>query len=131
MNRTVLTKVAVAGTCIATGIIFGPEATRRLEARLFAMGSMAFAEIADQQKARHFSSLATLASEVRMNTSKNEGPRIAELGVGVGVNFKYYPPGTVLVAVDPNPLYEGLFWKNAGLHPDVMAEKYIIGQYNA
>ena len=123
LSRKTLTKVAIALALGTTASIVGPKAKERLEARLFAMGSMAFSEIADPQKAKHFSTLSTVPAQV-----PGESLRIAELGVGVGVNFKYYPPGSVLVAVDPNPLYEWLFWKNAAEHSEINAERYVIGQ---
>ncbi|GFO47563.1 methyltransferase-like protein 7b [Plakobranchus ocellatus] len=42
---------------------------------------------------------------------KTKGPfNILEIGVGSGLNFQYYPQGTHLTCVDPNP-YNDYYWK--------------------
>jgi len=51
------------------------------------------------------------------------GPRIVELGPGVGANFRYYAPGTTVVAVEPNERMHGRLMRRAeerGLELDLL-----------
>ena len=47
-----------------------------------------------------------------------------QIGVGTGANLEFYPPGSRLYCVDPNPAFEVYFrrecqQKAAHLHPDI------------
>ena len=43
-------------------------------------------------------------------------PRVVELGPGAGANLRYYPPGTHLVAVEPNARMHGRLRRHADRH---------------
>lgn len=42
--------------------------------------------------------------------------RVVEIGAGTGANFRYYPPGTEVVAVEPNLRMHGRLREAAALH---------------
>ncbi|RWS01766.1 hypothetical protein B4U79_09763, partial [Dinothrombium tinctorium] len=48
--------------------------------------------------------------------------RILEIGIGSGVNFKYYPSGSVVIGVDPNANFSSDLAKSVKKH-DVNLEK--------
>ena len=53
---------------------------------------------------------------------------VLEIGIGAGANLLYYPRGTSLVAVDPNPLNEQLLRDNIKtLSPNVLLKNYFVG----
>lgn len=41
---------------------------------------------------------------------------VVEIGPGVGANFRYYPPGTSVVAIEPNPAMHDRLAANAARH---------------
>jgi ubiquinone/menaquinone biosynthesis C-methylase UbiE len=43
---------------------------------------------------------------------KTGGLKVLEIGAGAGANFKYYPPGTSVICVDPNEVCESYLRKN-------------------
>ncbi|KAI8510887.1 hypothetical protein Bbelb_118030 [Branchiostoma belcheri] len=49
--------------------------------------------------------------------------QVLEIGVGGGNNFRYYPPGTYVIAVDPNPHFDQYLKENSDKYPDV---KFIV-----
>jgi ubiquinone/menaquinone biosynthesis C-methylase UbiE len=52
--------------------------------------------------------------------------RVVELGPGAGANLRYYPPGTELVAIEPNDLMHARLARHAeerGVDVDVRAER--------
>ncbi|XP_064609018.1 thiol S-methyltransferase TMT1B-like [Liolophura sinensis] len=61
---------------------------------------------------------------------KDEGKRsaltVVEIGVGTGANFKYYPSGTNIVAVDPNPNFESYLKSNISKFSHVKLKEFII-----
>ncbi len=52
---------------------------------------------------------------------------VMEIGVGSGANFKYYPDGTEVVAIEPNPNFAGYLEKSAAVyHPRVRLQRTVI-----
>ncbi|XP_076321675.1 thiol S-methyltransferase TMT1B-like isoform X1 [Tachypleus tridentatus] len=65
-------------------------------------------------KKKLFSHMNTLVSyDPRLNTQGQGVIRVLEIGVGSGVNLKYYPVGCRLICVEPNPYFETYFMKNS------------------
>ncbi|XP_019646890.1 PREDICTED: uncharacterized protein LOC109487350 [Branchiostoma belcheri] len=52
--------------------------------------------------------------------------QVLEIGVGGGSNFRYYPPGTSVIAVDPNPHFDQYLKENSDKYPDVKVTKFIV-----
>ncbi|KAI1297213.1 Methyltransferase-like protein 7A [Halotydeus destructor] len=53
---------------------------------------------------------------------------ILEIGVGNGANLKYYPKGSRLTSVEPNPFFEKYFQDNLDQFPDTKVEQFITGK---
>ena len=52
---------------------------------------------------------------------------VLEIGIGAGENFPYYPQGTSIIAVDPNPYVEKLLRENLGKTGDgVHLKKFVV-----
>ncbi|XP_035681359.1 methyltransferase-like protein 7A [Branchiostoma floridae] len=51
---------------------------------------------------------------------------VLEIGVGAGANFKFYPPGTSVIAVDPNPEFDKYLLKNAAEFGEVKLREFVI-----
>nr|XP_053626495.1 putative methyltransferase-like protein 7A [Cherax quadricarinatus] len=64
---------------------------------------------------------ATLGSEVSHDPQlrKENAIKILEIGVGTGVNFEFYPDGTRLVVVDPNPHFKAYYDNNRKKFPNI------------
>ncbi|XP_069938060.1 thiol S-methyltransferase TMT1A [Cherax quadricarinatus] len=71
---------------------------------------------------------ATLGSEVSHDPQlrKENAIKILEIGVGTGVNFEFYPDGTRLVVVDPNPHFKAYYDNNRKKFPNIHSEEFII-----
>lgn len=52
--------------------------------------------------------------------------KILEIGVGSGTNFKYYPDGSHLVVVDPNPHFKQYYNENRAEFPQIKSEEIIV-----
>ena len=52
---------------------------------------------------------------------------IAEIGSGSGANFEYYPKGTIVNCVDPNPNYEKYLRRTADKYPDIQLKAVQCG----
>ncbi|CAH1267933.1 METTL7A [Branchiostoma lanceolatum] len=51
---------------------------------------------------------------------------VLEIGVGAGANFKFYPSGTSIIAVDPNPEFDKYLMKNAEEFGEVKLRQFVI-----
>ena len=51
-----------------------------------------------------------------------------EVGAGTGANFKYYPSGTDVVCVDPNPHFDSYLKSNSEKFPHVHLEEFVLGK---
>ncbi|XP_077984811.1 thiol S-methyltransferase TMT1A-like [Glandiceps talaboti] len=51
---------------------------------------------------------------------------VLEVGVGTGANFKYYPEGTSLIALEPNKNFNTYLESNAKEFPNVKVEKFVV-----
>ena len=58
--------------------------------------------------------------------SKTQPFRILELGAGAGANFKFYPEGSHLVCIDPNPYFDSYLKKNLSEFPHVVLDQFIV-----
>ncbi|XP_076044048.1 thiol S-methyltransferase TMT1A-like [Oratosquilla oratoria] len=52
--------------------------------------------------------------------------KILEIGVGTGTNFKYYPNGSHLVVVDPNPFFAKYYDENRKNFPNITSEDILV-----
>nr|XP_037269775.1 methyltransferase-like protein 7A [Rhipicephalus microplus] len=52
--------------------------------------------------------------------------RIVEIGVGTGTNLAYYPTGSKVISVEPNPYFENIFRENRCAFPNVEIERFVI-----
>ncbi|XP_066946308.1 thiol S-methyltransferase TMT1A-like [Macrobrachium rosenbergii] len=75
----------------------------------------------DLVKKAFFDSLSNVVSNEGDLRNKN-AIRILEIGPGTGVNFAFYPEGSHLVVVDPNPYYKDYYYANikkfSHIHPE-------------
>uniref|UniRef100_A0A0P4WD28 Methyltransferase type 11 domain-containing protein n=2 Tax=Scylla olivacea TaxID=85551 RepID=A0A0P4WD28_SCYOL len=79
----------------------------------------------EELKKDFFSSLNSITShdpELR----KKKGIKILEIGVGTGVNFQYYPDGSHLIVVDPNPHFAKYYDENRKKFPNIHSEEILI-----
>ncbi|KAL1473717.1 hypothetical protein MTO96_021830 [Rhipicephalus appendiculatus] len=53
--------------------------------------------------------------------------RIVEIGVGTGTNLAYYPTGSKVISVEPNPYFENIFRENRCAFPNVEIERFVLG----
>ncbi|XP_064607922.1 thiol S-methyltransferase TMT1B-like [Liolophura sinensis] len=53
---------------------------------------------------------------------------LLEIGAGGGANFKYYPRGTNIVCVDPNPHFESYLKSNSSEFPHVKLREFIVAK---
>ncbi|XP_068248932.1 thiol S-methyltransferase TMT1A-like isoform X1 [Palaemon carinicauda] len=57
---------------------------------------------------------------------KSGGLKILEIGVGTGTNFEFYPEGTKLTVVDPNPHFKQYYNENRKKFPNIQSEEIIV-----
>lgn len=71
---------------------------------------------------------ATLGSTVSHDPAlrKIGALKILEIGVGTGTNFAYYPEGTHLIVVDPNPHFRKYYDANRKKFPNIQSEDILI-----
>lgn len=103
------------------------EAQRRFFAWIY---SKYFAEhnaaILAPFKRRLFSDMREIVSEDP--TLRARGAiRIVEIGVGTGTNLAYYPTGSKVISVEPNPYFENIFRENRCAFPNVEIERFVLG----
>lgn len=72
-----------------------------------------------------FSSLVNIESK-DPQLKKENAIKILEVGVGTGLNFEYYPNGTRLVVVDPNPHFDKYYNENRSKFPNIHSEEIIV-----
>ncbi|XP_068249297.1 thiol S-methyltransferase TMT1A-like [Palaemon carinicauda] len=71
-----------------------------------------------------FSSMSSVKShdpELR----KSGAIKVLEIGVGTGTNFAYYPEGTRLTVIDPNPHFKHYYNENRTKFPNIHSEDII------
>ena len=104
---------------------------KSLQRRVFAFmwknfSSQQLRNVLDPVKEQLFSQLNSILSKDASLASKGS-LRILEIGVGDGANFKFYPNGTHLVSVEPNPYFEKYFKQHSESFPNIVIEKFIRG----
>ncbi|XP_071521690.1 thiol S-methyltransferase TMT1A-like [Panulirus ornatus] len=60
------------------------------------------------------------------NLRKKKAIKVLEIGVGTGANLPYYPKGTRLLAVDPNPYFKHYYDANRKRFPNINSEDMIL-----
>ena len=64
----------------------------------------------------------------RLRDSLDRDLVICEIGPGSGVNFKYYPPGSKLICVEPNQYSRSYLEENLrATNPSVTLENFVCG----
>jgi len=104
---------------------------KRFQRRIFAwiyhyFSSKRFRKVLDPIKQELFLSLNGLQSKVP-GLASNGQLRILEIGVGDGSNLKFYPKGTLLTSVEPNPYFEKMFETNSLDFPGIVIDRFITG----
>ncbi|EDO40824.1 predicted protein, partial [Nematostella vectensis] len=61
------------------------------------------------------------------NVQENIKGDILEIGCGTGANFPFFPEGSSVIALDPNPNMGDYFLRNADEFPNVTIKKVITG----
>lgn len=86
-----------------------------------------FTQIAVQYSAKQIGeSLAPFKSKLFSNLTVKD-VKILEIGIGQGANLAYYPNGTKLYSVEPNPYFELYFNENASKFPGIKVENFSRG----
>ncbi|KAB7505124.1 Methyltransferase-like protein 7A [Armadillidium nasatum] len=57
---------------------------------------------------------------------KNNKLTLLEVGVGTGTNFEYYPNGTHLIVIDPNPHFKKYYDENRKKFSNIKSEEIIV-----
>ncbi|KAB7493758.1 Methyltransferase-like protein 7B [Armadillidium nasatum] len=60
------------------------------------------------------------------STGKNKKFTLLEIGVGTGMNFGYYPNGTHLIVIDPNPHFKKYYDENRKKFSNIKSEEVIV-----
>ncbi|RXG67628.1 Methyltransferase-like protein 7B [Armadillidium vulgare] len=60
------------------------------------------------------------------STAKNKKFTLLEVGVGTGMNFRYYPNGTHLIVIDPNPHFKKYYDENRKNFSNIKSEEVIV-----
>jgi ubiquinone/menaquinone biosynthesis C-methylase UbiE len=98
---------------------------RKLRTRLGAHLENRFGTNYDQRmrskKSDLFSGLHRMAKELGRPVV------VVEIGSGNGGNFPYYPAGTKVIAVDPNPYWSKYLSENSALNPHVQLADFHVG----
>ncbi|XP_076315678.1 thiol S-methyltransferase TMT1A-like [Tachypleus tridentatus] len=77
-------------------------------------------------KEKLFSHMNTMVSHDPHLKTKGQGViRVLEIGVGTGVNLKYYPVGCRFTCVEPNPYFETYFMKNSEKFRHIQVEQFV------
>jgi SAM-dependent methyltransferase len=101
------------------------KSIRNLKGRLGAwfldLYAARFDERMKPRKTAWFDGLHRLAKELGRPLT------IVDVGMGNGNNFQYYPKGTRVIGVDPNPFWKEYFAKNKDLNPHVEVVDVHIG----
>ena len=106
---------------------------KRFQRRLFGFlwsnfSSKRFRRVLDPVKEDLFRDLKNILSRDPSLASKGPGClRILEIGAGDGANFEYYPSGSHLTSVEPNPYFEKHFKENSQCFSSIVMEKFIRG----
>lgn len=61
------------------------------------------------------------------NHLKNVEGNVLEIGVGTGANFQFYPRGTFITALDPNPHMNYYLRHSKSYYPHIALKDYIVG----
>lgn len=106
---------------------------KRIQRQLFAcifskFSSPNLSRLLAPHKEELFASMRDIISaDVTLATSGPGCIRILEIGIGNGTNLQYYPRGSRLVSVEPNPYFESYFKKSHAKFNEVTVEKFIEG----
>jgi ubiquinone/menaquinone biosynthesis C-methylase UbiE len=98
---------------------------RKFRAQVGARIENRFAANYDQRmrskKSRLFDGLHCMAKELGRPVV------VVEIGSGNGVNFPYYPAGTKVIAVDPNPYWSEYLSENCAMNPHIHLDHFHVG----
>lgn len=78
----------------------------------------------DELKSEIFASIDSVVSNDPALRKVN-AIKILEIGVGTGTNFEFYPKGTRLTVVDPNPHFKKYYNENRKKFPNIHSEDII------
>ena len=67
-----------------------------------------------------------LFSKLSLMLNNIEGD-ILEIGAGTGANFKFFPPGSSVIALDPNPHMEWYLKSNCAKFPHIYLKQCVTG----
>jgi ubiquinone/menaquinone biosynthesis C-methylase UbiE len=75
--------------------------------------SYVFCRIVADDKRRLFAPLSELSKTL------SRPPKIVEIGPGSGTNFQFYPAGSEVLCIDPNPSFEQYLEQSAKKYPHI------------
>ncbi|XP_010879591.1 methyltransferase-like protein 7A [Esox lucius] len=56
----------------------------------------------------------------------NRPLRILEIGCGTGANFEFFPPGSSVICVDPNPHFKKYLQKSMSVNDHITFESFVV-----
>lgn len=120
-------------TAVFFGFYFMARRRKRLQQRFFAwmlskLNTQQLSKCLLPYKQELFSTLNDIVSSDQGLAQQGSGClRLLEIGIGTGVNLEFYPSGTHLVSIEPNPFFERHFKENQSKFSQITVENFVKG----
>ncbi|XP_072040372.1 thiol S-methyltransferase TMT1A-like isoform X2 [Amphiura filiformis] len=117
---TMLMYIILVAVVILLAYIYIPKVYPVFFAMMCTYCNNKFAHYAVDAKEELFSDMSELRESL-----KTENLTILEIGAGSGTNFKYFPSGSSVIALEPNPHFQKYLKRNASAFPGVEIKQIV------